>query len=102
VGKVRFASPRYATALFIGTHLMIERRKITRLRSLKSAQIIFHRHWPPIDCIIRNLTADGACLEMADSFSVTLAFDLIFTQGRIERPSRQVWRSKNRMGVSFG
>jgi hypothetical protein len=81
---------------------MIERRKIPRLRSLKSAQIFFHRHWPPIDCVVRNLTADGACLEMAGPSNITLAFDLMFTQDRIERLSRQVWRSKTRIGVAFG
>jgi hypothetical protein len=80
---------------------MLDRRKFPRLRSLKSAQIVFHPHWPPIDCVVRNFTADGACLEMQDPSNVPLAFDVMFTQGLIKLPSRQVWRSQTRIGVAF-
>lgn len=43
---------------------MLDRRQTPRLRSLKGARILFNPHWPAIDCVVRNLSRAGACLEM--------------------------------------
>ena len=57
---------------------MLDRRRAPRLRSLKSARIDFNPHWPPIDCVVRNLSNLGACIEMDGEFNTSIEFDLTF------------------------
>jgi hypothetical protein len=44
---------------------MEERRKKPRHRSLKAGKIVFNRQRSVVDCTIRNLSDDGACLVVA-------------------------------------
>ena len=81
---------------------MLDRRKTPRLRSFKGARILFHPHWPAIDCTVRNLSGTGACVEMPGEFNTALQFDLAFLQEKETRACRQVWRQGNRIGVAFG
>jgi hypothetical protein len=52
-------------------------------------------------CTIRNLSAGGACLELASQVGIPDAFDLIIGEGNVRRPCRVAWRKANRMGVQF-
>jgi len=80
---------------------MLDRRQAPRLRSLKGARILFNPHWPAIDCVVRNLSRAGACVEMKGEFNTTLQFDLTFLQENETRTCRQVWRQGSRIGVAF-
>lgn len=80
---------------------MLDRRRTARLRSLKSARVDFHPHWPTIDCVVRNFSDQGACIEMAGEFNTGLEFDVTFLTTREKRACRQVWRNENRLGVAF-
>ena len=80
---------------------MLDRRRAPRLPSLKSARIDFNPHWPPIDCVVRNFSDLGACIEMAGGFNTSIEFDLTFVSARKTRSCRQVWRRDNRLGVAF-
>ena len=80
---------------------MLDRRQTPRLKSLKGARIMFNPHWPTIDCIVRNISPEGACIEMKGEFNTTLEFELTFLQEDEPRICRQVWRQSNRMGVAF-
>jgi hypothetical protein len=80
---------------------MLDRRQTPRLRSLKGARIMFNPHWPTIDCIVRNISPEGACLEMTGEFNTTLEFELTFDQEQKPRVCRQIWRQRTRMGVAF-
>jgi len=51
---------------------------------------------------LRNLSAGGACLELASQLGIPDAFDLIIGEGNVRRPCRVAWRKANRMGVQFG
>jgi len=79
-----------------------ELRKEARLRTLKSGRIVLPNGNSTISCTIRNLSAGGACLELASQLGIPDAFDLIIGEGNVRRPCRVAWRKANRMGVQFG
>ena len=49
---------------------MEERRRHQRTRSLKGASIAFNNQSSAIDCVVKNLSDDGACLEVESSVGV--------------------------------
>jgi hypothetical protein len=79
-----------------------ELRKEARLRTLKSGRIVLPNGSSTISCTIRNLSAGGACLELASQVGIPDAFDLITGESNVRRPCRVAWRKANRMGVQFG
>jgi hypothetical protein len=80
---------------------MDERRAVQRTRVQRSAKIIVPRRSPVIHCTVQNITSGGACLKMANTFGVPPTFDLTFEHGRTRRPCRVVWRTNDKLGVSF-
>lgn len=80
---------------------MLDRRRTPRLRSLKSARIDFNPHWPPIECVLRNISDEGACIEMAGEFNTSIEFELLFPMAEEKRRVRQIWRRGNRLGVQY-
>src|SRR5262249_52965144 len=54
-----------------------------------------------IDCVVRNLSDTGACLQISNPAGVPAAFDLIESDGA-SRACHVVWRSETRIGIEFG
>jgi diguanylate cyclase (GGDEF)-like protein len=54
-----------------------------------------------LDCTIRNLSRDGACLQVESLLGVPEAFDLLIDGEAAPRPCRLVWQSDHRAGVQF-
>lgn len=79
---------------------MVERRKTPRLRTLKGGSILFGVA-PAVDCVIRNLSQDGAALDVANPFSIPDEFALLIKPERVKRNCRVVWRSETLIGVQF-
>ena len=79
---------------------MADHRKHVRLRALKAAKIAFDRA-AVIDCLVRNQSVSGACLEVVSPVGIPDRFNLVFESDRITRPCRVVWRSATRIGISF-
>lgn len=79
---------------------MDERRKSQRLRVLKSGKIVLSDKAPRVECTIRNLSDGGACLQIATTYGIPSAFELILGEGS-RRACHVVWRTDTRMGVSF-
>jgi hypothetical protein len=77
-----------------------QRRAEPRLRTLKAGKIAFNNHFSVFDCIVRNMTKHGACLEIAGSLGVPAVFDLILADGN-KHVCNLRWRYDNRMGVEF-
>ena len=80
---------------------MNERRREHRSRTLRSGKIVFNKRRSVIDCVVRNQSDTGACLQVSNPASVPAAFDLIDGDG-VSRPSQVIWRSETRIGVEFG
>jgi hypothetical protein len=79
----------------------IERRAVKRTRVARNAKIIVPRRSPVIFCTVENITSGGACLKLASTFGLPETFDLTFEHGRTRRLCRVVWRTNNKLGVTF-
>lgn len=79
---------------------MEEQRKSQRQRTFKGGSISYVGGLA-IDCVIRNLSETGACLELNNSVVVPDNFTLIVKPEILSRSCHVVWRSAKRIGVSF-
>ena len=79
---------------------MDEKRKLPRHRTLKAGSITFNRA-SGIDCRVRNMSAAGACLEVASQVGIPDDFVLVVEVDHIKQPCHVIWRKPTRMGVAF-
>ncbi len=79
---------------------MPEQRKSVRHRVLKAGTIAFNRAGG-ISCMVRNISAAGACLEVASPIGIPDVFTLVIENDHIVRPCRVSWRKQKRIGVAF-
>ena len=77
-----------------------DRRSAPRHRTFKGGSISFAR-FAGIECVVRNLSASGACLEMDCPGSLPEDFSLIIKPENVRRACHLVWRSDHRLGVRF-
>ncbi len=81
--------------------MMVEARRSERVRSLLRARILFNNGASTIDCTIKNISAQGAKIEIVHSLSVPSEFDLEVPQrGRTYR-AKMMWRAADSIGVEF-
>jgi hypothetical protein len=76
---------------------MEDKRRTVRHRTLKAGSIAFGGS--AINCVVRNLSDTGAALEVASPVGIPDQFELI--NGEFRRTCTVVWRSKDRIGVTF-
>jgi PilZ domain len=77
-----------------------EYRRAPRHRVLKSGTIGFGGG--AIDCLVRNLSASGAALEVANQIGIPDRFMLAVPGDGLHLPCHIVWRKERRIGVAFG
>ena len=80
---------------------MEQRRIAGRARMLKSARIVFSGDTGSINCVVRNSSPTGACLDVASPIGIPESFDLVYDADHARLPCRVVWRKANRIGVQF-
>jgi hypothetical protein len=80
---------------------MQERRRYHRTPVQKPAKIIFRANHSLIDCVVRDVSVGGACLELTNPSTIPDEFDLTFDAARTLRACRVAWRSEYRIGVAF-
>jgi hypothetical protein len=78
---------------------MVETRIAPRFRVAKPAKI--DHGGDKINCIIRDISATGAAIEMSDLVRVPAEFILIVPEDRLKLRCRLVWRKGYRIGVAF-
>jgi len=79
---------------------MSERRKRSRAVSAQPA-IIAAAGSRRINCVVRNFSSTGACLEGVLPASLPQTFDLVFDDERATLPCRVKWRRPGSVGVEF-
>ena len=79
---------------------MSENRAGPRLRTLKGGLILFGLA-PAIDCVVRNLSETGACLEVASPVGIPDDFTLLIKPELKKRDCKVAWRAADRIGVRF-
>lgn len=78
------------------------RRASPRMRTLKHATIILAGGYSTFECIIRNISATGAMLEMAaPPIGVPGQFNLSTRTQHPFHPCTVRWRAERALGVSF-
>jgi hypothetical protein len=53
------------------------------------------------NCTLHDLSRAGACLRVHEPYDIPEMFDLVFEALGIKRGCRIVWRSKDKIGVTF-
>ena len=79
---------------------MGDKRSKQRLRTLKGGSIIYGLA-AAIDCIIRNMSQTGACLEVNNTVGIPDDFTLLIKPEFVKRNCHVAWRSLQKIGVQF-
>ncbi len=77
-----------------------EKPRSQRHRTFKGG-IISHAGGASTDCIIRNMSETGACLEVSTPFGIPDNFKLIIKPEILTRSCEVAWRTAQRIGVRF-
>ena len=85
----------------IGPCTMQERRHSVRTRTLRAGKILFNNRRSVIDCMVRNISAHGACLLVANVVGIPQTFDLVIDGEPAIRTCTLAWHAQNRVGVEF-
>jgi hypothetical protein len=79
---------------------MTERRAVPRQRTFLRGVLSFHFGNSSEDCLIRNLTEEGARLELPHP-NAPDAFELLIPARELRRRAHAVWRNGGQIGVRF-
>ena len=80
---------------------MQERRKSHRSRTYLGGRIAFNRRASTMDCLVRNLSSDGARVVFTNTLTVPDEFDLTITRKAESYRVRMVWRQPGEAGIVF-
>jgi hypothetical protein len=78
-----------------------ERRSTPRQRVLKGAIIHFNKGYGALECVVRNLSENGARLAFGETTAVPPAFDLKIAGSDTVRAASVRWRTPDAVGVSL-
>lgn len=78
-----------------------ERRAASRKRTLFSGKIVFNKQLSVINCIVRNISDAGACLEVEIPIGIPNEFELRVESAGIKGECRVIWQKGKRIGVSL-
>ncbi|HWA20112.1 MAG TPA: PilZ domain-containing protein [Devosia sp.] len=79
---------------------MTEKRAVQRRPTLKGGRIVFNGGRSTIDCTVRNLSDQGARLQVASVIGIPDTFDLLLPN-MPKQPCQVAWRKVKEIGVSF-
>lgn len=71
-----------------------------RIRTYKGGSILIGT-LPPVECLVRNLSETGACLEVQGHIRPPETFTLIIRPELLRRTCAVAWRDPPRVGVHF-
>ena len=80
----------------------METQRVPRIRTLKTAHIVFNDGGSVIDCIVRNLSSGGALLVLPSVLGIPETFELLIDSDGSLRKARTIWKGHDRVGVAFG
>ena len=80
---------------------MSERRSLQRGRTLLGGKIVFNTGRSVIDCTVRNLSDEGACVQVASPIGLPEYVHLLIAGDAEPRACNLAWHSGNRIGLSF-
>ena len=81
--------------------VMQEHRRFHRTQVYKAAKLITSFQGLVSDCIVRDISVNGARLALRTTAFIPDTFDLTFDAARTRRSCRVVWRGTTECGVEF-
>ena len=78
-----------------------QKRNKVRQRALLSGKIYFNNRASVFDCLVRDMSLDGARLVLTDLISTPDAIDLYIPQKEQTFSARVAWRNGVELGVEF-
>lgn len=78
---------------------MIERRTATRQRVFKQGTLAFGGGG--IDCTVRNISSNGARIEIESPIGLPPSFTLVIKADHFLRRCHPVWSTDTKVGVAF-
>ena len=85
----------------LGAAIVLERRCVHRLRTYLGAKIWFNAGYCVVDCLVRDLSSDGAKLLIYGTAVLPDRFQLIVPKNGWTLKAEIMWRSPDRIGVAF-
>ena len=80
---------------------MSERRSGTRQKSFLRGRIYFNNRRSSVDCLIRDISAEGARLVFSDAITVPDIVDIYIPQKEQTLRAHVHWRHGQELGVTF-
>jgi hypothetical protein len=81
---------------------MAERRTAARKKSFLRGRILYNNRQNALDCLIRDLSEEGANLVFADTTTIPEAIELYIPQKDQTLRAHVQWRAGDEVGVAFG
>jgi hypothetical protein len=82
-------------------NVFTERRAAQRHKVLKGATLHFNRGYGALECVVRNLSDNGARLAFGDIAAVPSRFDFRLSGAAAARPAVVRWRGVEDVGIEF-
>lgn len=80
----------------------IQRRRASRSRALLAGKVANKDATLTVDCVIRNLTPDGAMIETVAPHLVPKEFHLLQVTEGVVWDAELIWRRGDRIGLKLG
>jgi hypothetical protein len=80
---------------------MQDRRKSHRDRTYLGGLIAFDYRGSALECLVRNLSEDGAKVVFSEAAAVPAEFDLMIHRKGESRRAHLVWRDQTQAGIQF-
>jgi len=90
-----------ASASKTETVVETENRAERRRRALKSGNVLFNGGYMSYACTIRNLTDNGAMVEMETTGGIPTEFDFRIKGDARRYKAKIIWREPRKMGLQF-
>ena len=78
-----------------------ERRRVPRLKSLLRGRVYFNNRGSTVECLVRDISADGARLALADDVTIPDVIELFVPQKDQFFRSHVIWRHGGEAGIAF-
>jgi hypothetical protein len=80
---------------------MQERRKTERQRTFFGALIAFNERTSTMECVVRNLSSQGARLSFYETQTIPERFELAINRKKSSHYARIAWRGPTEAGLAF-
>ena len=80
---------------------MVDRRNGQRRRTFLGGKITFNASYCVIDCLIRDMSRNGARLAFSSTAIVPSHFDLLVPKHGLKLRAELIWRHADQVGVAF-